>query len=200
MESHYGDTVEDLELRSGPNHVVSYAFDSDEDGTIDFGAELPLADVAWVHSSDSSSIWVRTIPIADRYAQMDTKALLLDYIDRIAGSGVTLAKYDGKVVAEASRFGTKLTSSSAATLGDAPAHSAELEVVNLDQLEADQSTSRRHVKLVLAHSPRRLPVRGQFESKSVILAGYSAREADYPKHTAEFEELLREIDLEVPER
>lgn len=37
------------------------------------------------------------------------------------------------------------------------------------------------------------------ESETVILAGYSARETDYPKHVAEFEKLLSEIDLVVPE-
>ena len=64
---------------------------------------LPLYDLRWEHSVDSSAIWLRTIPIPEKFAAKDAKVLLENYIDRIAGSGLTLATYDGGAVAESAR-------------------------------------------------------------------------------------------------
>ncbi len=199
LDSHHGDDVDDLELKTGPAYEVTYHLDANGDGENDFENELPLYDLYWAHSADSSSIWMRSIPIPDRYFRKDPKILLLNYVERIAGSGFAFATYDDEVVAKAQRYGTKIVSSAPARLGQQPAHTVEIEVVNLDQLELDASTPRHRARLVLAHSRKWLPVGRRVEYNSVILAGYSARPEDFPKHKAVFEALLSKIRMGEPE-
>src|SRR5690606_31110958 len=105
LDSHHGDDVADLKLKKGADYEVTYRVDANGDGETDFENELPLYDVYWTHAVDSSSIWVRTIPIPDRYLRKDAKVLLFNYVERIAGSGLAFATYDGDLVAESKRYG-----------------------------------------------------------------------------------------------
>src|SRR5690606_25928807 len=123
------------------------------------------------------------------------KVLLFNYVKRIAGSGLAFATYDGDLVAESKRYGTRILSDQAVVLGNHPAHVAEIEIANLDQLELDPSAPRHHAELVLVHSAKWLPVGKGVEYNCIVLAGYSARPLVYPKHLAEFDALLGKSDL-----
>jgi hypothetical protein len=196
LDSHSGSSTDELEPKTGPDYEVTYKFDADGDGEDDVEYDLPLYDAYWTHQVDSSSIWIRTIPIPDRLSQKDAKVLLMNYIERIAGSGLTFANYEGDVTARVNRYGTKIASSSRVMLGETPASAAEIEIVNLDQLELDPSAPRHHAKLVLAHSLKWLPVGERLQYNSVLLVGYSARTEDFPKHKAEFDSLISMVELE----
>ncbi len=195
LDSHHGDSPDKLKPKQSDKYLVVFPVDIDGDGDVDYEHEKPLYDLRWEHAKDSTSIWVRTIPIPSKLARKDERVLLLNYIERIAGSGLEFASYDGVVTAIASRYGTKVLGIRELEVGKQEAHVADVEIVNLDQLEADESAPRHRARLVLLHCPTPIKAVHQTELPAVILAGYSSRPEDFLKHVGEFEDLLSRLDL-----
>ena len=186
------------EEKGGETYLTRWSFDVDGDGEMDAERDLKIYELRFVHRRDGGVLWLRTIPVADRFAQSDLRLLAHDYVEEVAGGDYYAVRFAGRDLVEDVRFATTIIDESERMVGEFPAYLVTFDVANVDQLRLDPNSRTARVRLVLIRPPYRTRVsvgRDSHDYATLVAVGYSNVPEYFDAHAGEFEDFLRRLDL-----
>jgi hypothetical protein len=187
--------------KGAQSYLTSLAFDVDGDGEMDTERDMRLYELRFVHRRDGGVIWMRTIPVADRFAQTDLRLLAHDYVEEVAGGDYYAVRLAGQSVVEDVRFATAIVDEGETAVDEQSAYRVTFDVANVDQLRLDPNSRSARVRLVLVRPPYRSRVsvgRDFHDYATLVAVGYSNAPEYFDAHAAEFDTFLTRLELVPP--
>ncbi len=184
--------------KTAERYLTTLSFDVDGDGEMDTDRELRLYELRFVHRRDGGVLWMRTIPVADRFAQTELRLLGHDYVEEVAGGDYYAVRFAGRDLVEDVRFATAIVEEGELTVDGHPAYRVTFDVANVDQIRLDPDSRTARVRLVLIRPPYRSRVsvaRDTHDYATLVAVGYSNAPEYFDAHTAELDDFLSRLVL-----
>ena len=187
-------------------------YDTTGDGVGDKRIRERVYGLELKHRVSGARIWISTVPLPADDAQTDLGVLLRRFSSELS-RGVQLhrARFKGQDGAKETHRSTVETRYAARTLGERAcsvsgqvAHSADIEIANVDQLEIDPTAARKRAHIVFVRPPydRTLKFHTSHfietprrEIPIVHLVAYLTEKRAFSEHTEDFSQFLRNLDI-----
>jgi hypothetical protein len=143
-----------------------------------------------ISHTSNAAIWVRSLPIPSSFRHKSISVLLENYVNDLTGSIYDF--YLGSARQER-RVATQVLDRGPLTVGGVKAHFVTFEIVNLDQLQMNQSAPRVRAKLVLVQVSLRKDFVGSHYAPAYLMLGYSNDADQFESHLTDFENLLKRV-------
>lgn len=174
--------------------------DLDADGFADPLGPAYLYDLRLRHVRSNGMIWVRTVPVPLDLQQVDLAVLARNYVENIAGGGVSVAVVGTVAIAVSDRrYASRILDQMPMQVDGMDAYGVVLEVASVEQLQLPGAAPSEHAALVLMRAPfgwREWNASGYRDWPVLVVAGYSNSPAEFQHGLGDFERLLAEIDLD----
>jgi hypothetical protein len=151
----------DWESKASDEYWEWAEYDTTGDGLGDRRVRERVYGLQLKHRVTGARIWISTIPLRADDAQTDLGVLLRRFSDELSrGVQIHRARFKGRDEVQETRVSTVEKRYAAKTLGERAcgvsgqvAHSADIEIANVDQLEIDRSAARTRAHLVFVRPP-----------------------------------------------